>query len=74
MRQRSGQGAFPTSARCTLGQISDAIGKAGINIAELVNGSRDAIAYTLIDLDSAAPDTLVSTLRGIAGVRQVTLL
>ncbi len=54
-----------------LGQISDAIGRAGINIAELVNGSRDAIAYTLIDLDSAPPAAVLAALGKIEGVRQV---
>ena len=57
-----------------LSQISDAIGSAGINIAELVNGSRDAIAYTLIDLDSAPTDGVIAALDGIDGVKRIAQL
>ena len=57
-----------------LSQISDAIGSAGINIAELVNGSRDAIAYTLIDLDSAPTDGVIAALDGIDGVKRISQL
>jgi D-3-phosphoglycerate dehydrogenase len=54
-----------------LGQISDALGQAGLNIGELVNSSRGPLAYTLADLDSALPDAVSAALAGIPGVTRV---
>ncbi len=51
-----------------LGQISEAFGEAGVNIHDMVNMSRGDLAYTVADLDSPAPETVLNRLRGIQGV------
>jgi len=54
-----------------IGQLSHVLGEAGVNIAQMHNASRGDIAYTLIDLDSAASDALVTAIRGIEGILSV---
>lgn len=54
-----------------IGQLSHVLGEAGVNIAQMHNASRGDIAYTLIDLDSAANDALVAAIRGIEGILSV---
>ena len=51
-----------------LGQISDALGQAGLNIHDMVNMSRGDLAYTVVDLDAPVPDAVASRIRGIKGV------
>ena len=51
-----------------LGQISEAFGEAGVNIHDMVNMSRGDLAYTVVDLDSPAPEAVLRRLRGIQGV------
>ncbi len=54
-----------------VGQISTAMANAGINIHNMVNKSRGDIAYTMLDLDSPAPQTALSKVKAIAGVMNV---
>ena len=54
-----------------VGQISTAMADAGINIHNMVNKSRGDIAYTMLDLDSPAPQTALSKVKAIAGVMNV---
>ena len=54
-----------------LGQISTAMASAGLNIHNMVNKSRGEMAYTLVDVDSAIPDTLIRSLAAIDGVLSV---
>jgi D-3-phosphoglycerate dehydrogenase len=54
-----------------IGQLSHVLGEAGVNIAQMHNASRGDIAYTLIDLDSAASDALVAAIRSIEGILSV---
>jgi D-3-phosphoglycerate dehydrogenase len=51
-----------------VGQISTCLAAAGLNIADLLNKSRGEYAYTLIDIDSAVPQSIVGQIRGIEGV------
>jgi D-3-phosphoglycerate dehydrogenase len=51
-----------------VGQISTALAAANLNIADLLNKSRGDLAYTLIDIDGAVPDSVVGQLRDIDGV------
>jgi D-3-phosphoglycerate dehydrogenase len=51
-----------------LGQISEALGEANINIRDMVNMSRGDIAYTLVDLDSAVPEPVRARIASIKGV------
>ena len=54
-----------------LGQISTTMAQAGLNIHNMVNKSRGEMAYTLVDLDSAAAPEVVSRLASIPGVLSV---
>ncbi|MBB6091936.1 D-3-phosphoglycerate dehydrogenase [Povalibacter uvarum] len=54
-----------------VGQISTALAAANLNIADLLNKSRGDLAYTLIDIDGAVPDSVIGQLRGIDGVLTV---
>jgi D-3-phosphoglycerate dehydrogenase len=51
-----------------LGQISEALGAAGINIHDMVNMSRGQLAYTVADLDSPVTDAVLSRISAIQGV------
>lgn len=57
-----------------VGQISTALAAANLNIADLLNKSRGDIAYTLIDIDGAVPETVIEQLKRIAGVLVVRSL
>jgi D-3-phosphoglycerate dehydrogenase len=57
-----------------LGQISSAMAAAGLNIHNMTNKSRGDMAYTLVDLDSAVPESVVEKLRAIDGVLNVRAL
>jgi len=57
-----------------LGQISSALAAAGFNIRNMMNKSRGEMAYTLVDIDSAAPDKLIAQIAAIAGVLKVRAL
>jgi len=57
-----------------LGQISSAMAAAGLNIHNMVNKSRGEMAYTLVDLDSVVPESVVAQLRTIEGVLNVRAL
>ena len=55
-------------------QISATIAKAGLNIHNMLNKSKGGIAYTLVDVDSAATRELVAQLGKIDGVLAVHYL
>ena len=55
-------------------QISASIGKAGLNIHNMLNKSKGEMAYTLVDVDSAAARELVAQLGKIDGVLAVRYL
>lgn len=57
-----------------VGQISTALASANLNIADLLNKSRGDLAYTLIDVDGAVPQTVTDQLRRIEGVLTVRAL
>jgi D-3-phosphoglycerate dehydrogenase len=57
-----------------LGQISDALGQAGLNIHDMVNMSRGDVAYTVVDLDAAAAPGVVERIAGINGVLMVRVV
>jgi D-3-phosphoglycerate dehydrogenase len=57
-----------------LGQISTAMAEAGLNIHNMVNKSREEMAYTLVDLDSAVPKAAVARISSIDGVLNVRTL
>jgi D-3-phosphoglycerate dehydrogenase / 2-oxoglutarate reductase len=51
-----------------VGQISTTMAQAGLNIHNMVNKSRGEMAYTLVDLDSAAAPEVISRIAAIPGV------
>jgi len=57
-----------------LGQISTAMANAGLNIHNMLNKSRGEMAYTLVDVDSEVPASVVQSLEGIQGVLMVRYL
>ncbi|OYY59813.1 MAG: 3-phosphoglycerate dehydrogenase [Hydrogenophilales bacterium 28-61-11] len=54
-----------------VGQISSVLAGASINIHNMLNKSRGDMAYTLVDIDSAATDAVLQQLSAIAGVLAV---
>jgi D-3-phosphoglycerate dehydrogenase len=54
-----------------IGQLSHVLGEAGVNIAQMHNASRGDLAYTLIDLDSQASESLIVAIGGIEGILSV---
>jgi D-3-phosphoglycerate dehydrogenase len=57
-----------------LGQISTTMAQAGLNIHNMVNKSLGEMAYTLVDLDSAAAPEIVARISRIGGVLAVRAL
>ena len=57
-----------------LARISHAMGERGINIHNMLNKSRGEVAYTLVDVDSPAPQGALAALRAIDGVLAVRYL
>lgn len=57
-----------------VGQISTALAEANLNIADLLNKSRGEVAYTLVDVDGEAPDSVIQRIAGIDGVLSFRLL
>jgi D-3-phosphoglycerate dehydrogenase len=57
-----------------IGQLSHALGQAGVNIAQMHNASRGELAYSLIDVDSPVPDSLVAAIAAIDGILSVRVI
>jgi D-3-phosphoglycerate dehydrogenase len=57
-----------------VGQISSVLAAAGLNIHNMVNKSKGDMAYTLVDVDSAATNAVMQQLAAIAGVLAVRYL
>ncbi len=51
-----------------LGQISSSLAKAGLNIIDMLNKSRGELAYTLVDVDKAVPQSSIDEVAAIEGV------
>ncbi len=57
-----------------LGQISETLGQAGLNIHDMVNRSRGDYAYTVVDLDSPVPEEVRKKVAEIEGVLMARLV
>jgi D-3-phosphoglycerate dehydrogenase len=57
-----------------VGQISTAVARAGLNIHNMINKSKQDMAYTLVDVDSPVPGEVIEELCGIQGVLAVRYL
>lgn len=73
-------GVCPTEARITIihknvpnmvGQITAVLADKSINIADMINKSRNEWAYTMLDIENEASDEIVSALAAIDGVVKV---
>jgi D-3-phosphoglycerate dehydrogenase len=57
-----------------VGQISSAMAEEGLNIIDMINKSRGELAYSLIDINAPASETLINKLTAIDGVLAVRQL
>jgi D-3-phosphoglycerate dehydrogenase len=57
-----------------VGGISHEMAAAGLNIATMTNKSRKDLAYTLVDVDSEVPDSVIKAIAAIEGVLMVRYL
>jgi D-3-phosphoglycerate dehydrogenase len=55
-------------------QILTALAAQNINIADMLNHSRDELSYTLVDLDAPPSDATLAKIRGIDGILSVRVL
>ena len=55
-------------------QILAALAAQNLNIADMLNHSRDDLSYTLVDLDSAANEETLARIRGIDGILSTRVL
>jgi D-3-phosphoglycerate dehydrogenase len=54
-----------------VGQISTILADGGLNIEDMLNKSRDELAYTIVDLDADVPAAVVDQIAAIEGVLKV---
>jgi len=52
-------------------QISSALARVGLNILDMVNKSRSDLAYTLVDVETPIPESVVEEISAITGVLAV---
>lgn len=57
-----------------IGQITSAFAKKGYNISDLTNKSKGSKAYTLIDIESKASESLINELNAIEGILKVRII
>jgi len=57
-----------------LGQLLSILAEARINVGDMLNKSRDEIAYNLIDIEQRPDDNLLQQMRAVAGVINVRLI
>ena len=57
-----------------LGQISTCVAQANLNIVDMLNKSREELAYTVLDVDSLVNEDIRGLLGGIEGVLGVRVL
>jgi len=57
-----------------LGQLSTCMADAGLNILDMLNKSRNELAYTLVDVDAAATPECLRSMAAIKGVLNVRAL
>ena len=57
-----------------IGQITSAFAKNGYNISDLTNKSKGSKAYTLIDIENKASESLIKELNAIDGILKVRVI
>lgn len=51
-----------------IGRLSQVLGEAGLNIAQMHNASRGEVAYTLVDIDAAADAAALEKIAAVEGI------
>lgn len=57
-----------------IGQITSAFANSGYNISDLTNKSKGSKAYTLIDIENKASESLINELNAIEGILKVRVI
>jgi len=57
-----------------LSQISNQLAKDGINIEGMINGSRNNVAYTMVDVTGDISESVVKDIEGIEGIIRVRVI
>lgn len=57
-----------------LNSVLTLLAEQNINVIDMLNKSRDQVAYNLIDIDTTPPDELLGAMRGLEGVTSVRLI
>jgi D-3-phosphoglycerate dehydrogenase len=57
-----------------LGQLLSILADQNINIIDMLNKSRDDVAYNLIDVANAPNDAVLEQMRAVSGVVNVRLI
>ena len=57
-----------------IAQVTQVIGKAGLNIMSFTNASNGKVGYNIIDLESELPDSMVDSIKEIGNVVRVRVL
>lgn len=57
-----------------VGQITTLLAEERINISDMLNKHKDDYAYTMIDVETEIPDTLVTKIRNIEGIINVRII
>jgi len=57
-----------------IGQLSNVLGGAGLNIAQMHNASRGEVAYNLVDVESVVPEAVALQLGQIEGILSVRIV
>ncbi len=57
-----------------IGQFASAVAAEGINVADMVDKSRNDYAYAILDIDAPATDSLVAKLQSLDGVIKVRVV
>ncbi len=57
-----------------VGQITSLLADAGINIGDMMNKSRNEVAYNLLDVEGAVDEAVVEKIRAIEGVLSVRVV
>ena len=57
-----------------LSQVSNQLAKDGINIEGMINGSRNNVAYTMVDVTGDISESVVKDIEGIEGIIRVRVI
>jgi len=57
-----------------IGQLSNVLGGAGINIVQMHNASRGDLAYNLVDVEAAVPEAVARQIGATEGILSVRIV